>query len=77
MVTVTTHRNHAYEAIKECSKDSLLEFDGLIAVGGDGFFQEIVNGVLNHCDGPLDDPTAVHHSLRLGKQLHASLLLIR
>lgn len=67
MATVTTHKNHAYETIKDCAKEALLEFDGIIAVGGDGFFQEIVNGILNHYDKPLDDPTAVHHSLRLGE----------
>ncbi|GMH32730.1 hypothetical protein BSKO_00564 [Bryopsis sp. KO-2023] len=65
-VLFTTHSNHAFDVIKEATSQDIGKYDGLIAIGGDGFFQEILNGVLARSNKPWSDNEAVHRSLRLG-----------
>ncbi|XP_041118457.1 ceramide kinase-like protein isoform X3 [Polyodon spathula] len=42
-ITITEYKGHALSALKECD---LKEFDGVICVGGDGFANEVANGLL-------------------------------
>eukprot|EP01025_Chloroclados_australasicus_P026558 TRINITY_DN2639_c0_g1_i1.p1 TRINITY_DN2639_c0_g1~~TRINITY_DN2639_c0_g1_i1.p1 ORF type:complete len:804 (+),score=56.36 TRINITY_DN2639_c0_g1_i1:361-2772(+) len=46
----TKYQNHALEVLAEMDSDELFEFDGVIGVGGDGLFQEILNGILSRKD---------------------------
>ena len=44
---VETQRfNHAREEVAGLSLAALQGIDGIVAVGGDGLFQEVLNGVL-------------------------------
>ncbi|KAL7613407.1 hypothetical protein Lser_V15G09184 [Lactuca serriola] len=45
-VTVTERAGHAFEAMASMSDKELNSYDGIVAVGGDGFFNEILNGIL-------------------------------
>ena len=42
---ITTHQGHAEELAQNIDP---VKFDGLILVGGDGLFHEVVNGLMKH-----------------------------
>ncbi|KAM7266739.1 hypothetical protein ACFE04_004636 [Oxalis oulophora] len=46
-VTVTQRAGHAFDVMEAISNEELSSYDGVIAVGGDGFFNEILNGFLS------------------------------
>ncbi|KAL0913429.1 hypothetical protein M5K25_016890 [Dendrobium thyrsiflorum] len=46
-VTVTQRAGHAYDILKSSTDRELMSFDGIIAVGGDGLFNEVLNGLLS------------------------------
>ncbi|KAI4340814.1 hypothetical protein MLD38_025616 [Melastoma candidum] len=45
-VIVTERAGHAFDVMAATSNEELQLYDGVIAVGGDGFFNEILNGLL-------------------------------
>ncbi|XP_072985971.1 ceramide kinase isoform X1 [Typha latifolia] len=45
-VTVTQRAGHAYDMIASTSDKELRSFDGIVTVGGDGLFNEVLNGLL-------------------------------
>ncbi|CAA0834543.1 Ceramide kinase [Striga hermonthica] len=45
-VIVTERAGHARDVLASISNQDLRLFDGIVAVGGDGFFNEILNGIL-------------------------------
>lgn len=45
-VTVTERAGQAYDMMSSITNRELNSYDGVIAVGGDGFFNEILNGLL-------------------------------
>ncbi|MQM00623.1 hypothetical protein Taro_033364 [Colocasia esculenta] len=45
-VTVTERAGHAYDLVASTTEKELSSFDGIVTVGGDGFFNEILNGLL-------------------------------
>ncbi|KAM1368306.1 hypothetical protein PS1_001652 [Malus domestica] len=46
-VIVTQRSGHAYDMMASIGNKELASYDGIIAVGGDGFFNEILNGFLS------------------------------
>ncbi len=52
MVT-TERKDHCRTFLEEHSGTELARFDGIVAVGGDGLFQEVLNAVLTLRRGPL------------------------
>ncbi|KAM1708752.1 hypothetical protein TB2_001638 [Malus domestica] len=46
-VIVTQRSGHAYDMMASIGNKELASYDGVIAVGGDGFFNEILNGFLS------------------------------
>lgn len=46
-VIVTERASHAYDVMLAATKEELSQYDGVVAVGGDGFFNEILNGFLS------------------------------
>ncbi|CAL9208121.1 unnamed protein product [Musa hybrid cultivar] len=46
-VTVTQRAGHAFDCISSLSHRELSSFDGIVAVGGDGLFNEVLNGLLS------------------------------
>ena len=45
-VVETQRYNHAREEVARLSMATLQSLDGIVAVGGDGLFQEVLNGAL-------------------------------
>ncbi|CAM8895773.1 unnamed protein product [Rhodiola kirilowii] len=45
-VTVTQRAGHAFDVMSSSTNVELNEFDGVVAVGGDGLFNEVLNGLL-------------------------------
>jgi ceramide kinase len=45
-VIVTERAGHAFDVMASIQNKELHTYDGIIAVGGDGFFNEILNGYL-------------------------------
>ncbi|XP_038877138.1 ceramide kinase isoform X7 [Benincasa hispida] len=45
-VIVTERANHAFDVMASTANKDLKMYDGIVAVGGDGFFNEILNGFL-------------------------------
>lgn len=44
---VSTERyNHARQVVEALPAEELARFDGVVAIGGDGLFQEALNGLL-------------------------------
>ncbi|XP_050156497.1 ceramide kinase isoform X29 [Malus sylvestris] len=46
-VIVTQRSGHAYDMMASIGNKELASYDGVIAIGGDGFFNEILNGFLS------------------------------
>ncbi|KAF0889102.1 hypothetical protein E2562_021152 [Oryza meyeriana var. granulata] len=46
-VIVTERAGHAYDTLASLSDKDLKKYDGVVAVGGDGLFNEILNGLLS------------------------------
>ncbi|KMS98908.1 hypothetical protein BVRB_3g067980 isoform A [Beta vulgaris subsp. vulgaris] len=45
-VTVTERAGHAFDLVSSMTNRQLISYDGIVAVGGDGLFNEILNGLL-------------------------------
>ena len=53
-VVNTERLNHARQVVESLPAEELARFDGIVAVGGDGLFQEALNGLLAlRCRPPL------------------------
>ncbi|MBA0718473.1 hypothetical protein Golax_006220 [Gossypium laxum] len=46
-VIVTQRAGHAFDVMTSATNEELNSYDGVLAVGGDGFFNEILNGFLS------------------------------
>ncbi|KAJ4955621.1 hypothetical protein NE237_012404 [Protea cynaroides] len=46
-VTVTERAGHAFDVMSSIKDEELKSYDGVVTVGGDGFFNEILNGLLS------------------------------
>ena len=55
-VQFTHHPGHAEEMVKGMTRD---DYDVIIAVGGDGTVNEVVNGLLGPADGQRPDPHSI------------------
>ncbi|OMO98210.1 hypothetical protein COLO4_14061 [Corchorus olitorius] len=51
-VIVTQRAGHAFDVMTSTTNEELNSYDGAIAVGGDGFFNEILNGFLSRHKAP-------------------------
>ncbi|EIE23262.1 hypothetical protein COCSUDRAFT_66245 [Coccomyxa subellipsoidea C-169] len=65
-VTVTTRPLDAYKTVRDLSLQELQTCDGILAVGGDGMFQEVLNGVMAVRSCGEADRAAAAAKLRLG-----------
>ncbi|MCJ8743263.1 hypothetical protein PDJAM_G00091850 [Pangasius djambal] len=69
-VIVTERANHARDHLK--TEADLKKYDGVVCVGGDGMFSEIIHGLISRtqCDSGVDqnraDETLIPCSLRIG-----------
>ncbi|KAG6698887.1 hypothetical protein I3843_08G041700 [Carya illinoinensis] len=63
-VTVTQKAGQAFHVMASTSNQELYSYDGVVAVGGDGFFNEILNGFLSsrHKAPYPPSPTDIIHS---------------
>ncbi|KAJ9533266.1 hypothetical protein QJQ45_018391 [Haematococcus lacustris] len=61
----TLHANHAYETIAGMTADELAQYQGIVAVGGDGVFQECLMGVIEQ-KGRKGEGAGVAARLRVG-----------
>jgi len=64
-VVTTTRKDHCRSFLEEHSGEELGRFDGVVAVGGDGLFQEVLNAVLT-LRAAGGDKAAAAGRLRLG-----------
>ncbi|KAK9796967.1 hypothetical protein WJX73_000979 [Symbiochloris irregularis] len=64
-VVETQHMDHAYSLVKDSTLQELQSYDGIVAVGGDGLFSEILNGLIGVWTSG-DARAAVASKLRLG-----------
>lgn len=64
-VVTTQHADHCRSHLEAMTTAQLLQFDGVVAVGGDGFFQEALNAVITLRGGD-DDRASAAARLRLG-----------
>lgn len=53
---MTERANHAYDIIQELADESWKDIDGIISVGGDGLFNEIMCSAIVRAqnEGPID-----------------------
>ncbi|KAK9903549.1 hypothetical protein WJX75_008659 [Coccomyxa subellipsoidea] len=65
-VIVTQRPLHAYETVRDLPLQELQSYDGILAVGGDGMFQEVLNGVMAVRSCGEADRAAAAAKLRLG-----------
>ncbi|KJH45418.1 diacylglycerol kinase catalytic domain protein [Dictyocaulus viviparus] len=63
-VILTERANHAKDYILEMSSNQWQSIDGLVSVGGDGLFNELLSGALlrtqQDCGTDIDDPDSEH-----------------
>ncbi|PKA61138.1 Sphingosine kinase 1 [Apostasia shenzhenica] len=61
-VTVTRRAGHAFDILKSSTDRDLSSFDGVVSVGGDGLFNEVLNGILSsrHKAPYPPDPTVLN-----------------
>lgn len=57
---MTKYRGHAKDIINNLTKGELEELDGIVAVGGDGLFHEIVNALLKIRSDIIAEPHNIH-----------------
>jgi len=62
-VIVTERANHAQDYLMT---NDLSDYDGVVAVGGDGMFSEVLNGILSNRPPPQTDNDVVGPSIKLG-----------
>lgn len=64
-VIVTQRAGHAFEVMTSTANGELNSYDGVVSVGGDGFFNEILNGLLSsrHKASYPPAPTDLVHSV--------------
>ncbi|KAF7824865.1 ceramide kinase isoform X1 [Senna tora] len=70
---VTERAGHAFDVMSSITNKELSSYDGVVAVGGDGFFNEILNGFLSprlKAPVPLTPSDFVH----LARDSHGSLV---
>eukprot|EP00899_Mesostigma_viride_P026663 jgi/Mesvir1/7181/Mv18209-RA.1 len=53
-VVMTQYRGHAGDVMAHSNPEWLLQFDGVVVVGGDGLFNEVLNGMLKHAAPSVD-----------------------
>lgn len=58
-------QGHARDYVESISRSELLRYDGVVGVGGDGLFQELINGLLNRHKDITSRPPEVGPRLRL------------
>lgn len=65
-VVETIEGGHAGRLIQVVKNEYIKSFDGIIAVGGDGLFQDIVTGLLTRLGHPNDNSPELLQQIRLG-----------
>ncbi|KAJ6711173.1 SPHINGOSINE KINASE [Salix purpurea] len=71
-VIVTERAGHAFDVMTSAANNELKSYNGVIAVGGDGFFNEILNGFLlsrHKAPYPPSPSDIVHSDQRSGNSL--------
>ncbi|KAG0454098.1 hypothetical protein HPP92_025402 [Vanilla planifolia] len=74
-VTVTQKAGHAYDILKSTMDRELSYFDGIVSVGGDGLFNEVLNGLLSsrHNAPCPPAPTTLSEDIKAQLQLYSSV----
>lgn len=70
-VTVTERSGHAFDVVTSMTSGELNSYDGIVAVGGDGLFNEILNGILSSRLKTSYPPAPPDFMASLGKELNA------